>query len=175
MTLAFPKPSVGTNCPVLPTCCLVQIFSYQPTRRIVKESSRYWATNREGGSWHTQTTMHMLYAHSFSVCGCAQVHISRTCTHKYARALTIITNPLQHLNLELFGSQCYLSWTYMTHQWKKKIRERQRGRKSLTNNAWMCLDPHFNKTLFTIHSPSWKCRLLFYPMTLSEIHINISR
>lgn len=37
----------------------------------------------------------MLYAHILSVCGSARMHI--------------VTYPLQHLNLELLGSQCYLS------------------------------------------------------------------
>lgn len=68
MNLAFPKPSVDTNCPVSPTCCLVQIFSKQPDQSIP-------GTIRGCGNrhTHTHTTMHMHTIGTLFQCLCTHI------------------------------------------------------------------------------------------------------
>lgn len=173
MTVAFPKPSVSTNCPVLPTCCLVQIFSQQPLGR--------WWWWWGGGSHEEETVDPGCHRGMFRLThtqkAAAHTHAVSVWRHTHApkHLLRIITNPLRCLNLELFGSQCYLSWAYMTHQWEKYSKFEQRGRReSWTNNnvfrLWFFAARLCSQTGYC-SSRKDQC----HQMTRPLLHINISR
>lgn len=173
MTLAFPKLSLGRHCPVLPTCFLIQISLYQPMGTTVKKSSWYRGTIRKWMA-HTQI-IHVLYADTFSVCGCAQMCILHGCTPTtHTQTLRVITNPLMHLNLELF----WQPMLFITDLYDSPMREinhdwgRQKRRKWVWQTMHECVSTPFQLSR-TVHRTSWKCRFLFLHMAQSQEYVAI--
>lgn len=134
-----------------------------------------------GGSWRRNSWSRVpsgdVSAHAHTKSSSTHTHAVSVWRHTHApkHLLRIITNPLRCLNLELFGSQCYLSWAYMTHQWEKYSKFEQRGRReSLTNNnvfrLWFFAARLCSQTGYC-SSRKDQC----HQMTRPLLHINISR
>lgn len=122
---------------------------------------------------HTQI-IHVLYADTFSVCGCAQMCILHRCTPPHTQTLRVITNPLMHLNLELFWQpMLFITDLYdspmrgINHDWG-----RQKERKWVWQTIHECVSTRFQLSR-TVHRTSWKCRFLLLHMAQSQGYVAI--
>lgn len=90
----FQSPQWHTNCPATPTCCVVPIFSDQPHGAAVIKCTGtitewMWQLSRKDN----KTRAVCSHPHTYAL------------IHANTPTPRIIAYPLQHLNLEVFGSQ----------------------------------------------------------------------